>query len=284
MRDDPRTLVSAGWLAERLGAPDLRVLDGTWHMPDAGRDAAAEHAAAHIPGARFFDIDALSDAADPLPHMAPAPDAFAERMGALGIGDGDQVVVYDAHGLMSAARVWWLFRLMGIASVAVLDGGLPRWRAEGRPVDDAPPTVDARHLTARRHGALVADADRVARALEERGPQVVDARAAARFEGAAPEPRAGLRAGHMPGARNVPFGSLLNEDGTMRPEPELRAAFEAAGVDPSRPAITTCGSGVTAAVLTLALARIGAPDGALYDGSWSEWGADAARPLATGPA
>ncbi len=284
MRDDPRTLVSTGWLARHLGAPDLRVLDGTWHMPDSGRDARAEYEAAHIPGARFFDIDEVSDPSSPLPHMAPAPEAFAQRMGALGIGDGDRVVVYDAHGLMSAARVWWLMRAMGVATVAVLDGGLPRWRAEGRPVEDAPPATQARRLTARRQDDLIADAAAVGRAIEGHGPQIVDARAAARFEGGAPEPRAGLRPGHMPGARNVPFGTLLNPDGTMRPEDALRAVFEAAGVDIDRPAITTCGSGVTAAVLTLALARIGAPDGALYDGSWSEWGAGAARPVATGPA
>ena len=284
MRDDPRTLVSTGWLAARLQSPDLRVLDGTWHLPDAGRDARAEHAEAHIPGARFFDIDDVSDTRSALPHMAPPPEKFMSRMKALGVGDGHQVVVYDAHGLMSAARVWWLFRHMGVQGVAVLDGGLPKWRAEGRPVEDLPPVPKERHLTARVQNQLAAAVTDVARAVKLGTPQIVDARAAARFEGRAPEPRAGLRAGHMPGARNVPYATLLNPDGTMKDEDALRAAFEAAGVDVSRPVITTCGSGVTAAVLSLALARIGAPDGALYDGSWSEWGAHEDLAVATGPA
>ena len=284
MRDDPRTLVSTEWLAARLDGPDLRVLDGTWHMPDAKRDAAADYAAAHIPGARFFDIDDVSDTRSALPHMAPPAEKFMSRMRALGVGDGHQVVVYDAHGLMSAARVWWLFRYMGVRDVAVLDGGLPKWRAEGRPLEDLPPPAKERHLTARVQNQLAADVTDVARAVKLGGPQIVDARAAARFEGAAPEPREGLRAGHMPGARNVPYATLLNADGTMKDAPALRAAFEAAGVDVDRPVITTCGSGITAAVLSLALARIGAPDGALYDGSWTEWGAHDGLAVATGPA
>ena len=284
MRDDPRTLVSTGWLAARLRDPDIRVLDGTWHLPGSGRDARAEYAAAHVPGARFFDVDEVSDTRSALPHMVPTAERFASSTKALGVGDGHRVVVYDAHGLMSAARVWWLFRHMGVRDVAVLDGGLPKWRAEGREVEDAAPAPKERHLTARVQDRLVAGVTDIARAVKLGSPQIVDARAAARFEGRAPEPREGLRAGHMPGARNVPYATLLNEDGTMKGEDALRAAFEAAGVDVTRPVVTTCGSGVTAAVLTLALARIGAPDGALYDGSWSEWGAHEGLAVATGPA
>ena len=286
MRDDPRTLVSTDWLAARLRGPDIRVLDGTWHMPDSGRDARAEHVAAHIPGARFFDVDDVADTRSALPHMAPPAEKFMSRMKALGVGDGHQVVVYDAHGLMSAARVWWLFRHMGVRDVAVLDGGLPKWRAEGRQVEDLPPDARERHLTARVQNQLAANVTDVARAVKLGSPQIVDARAAARFEGRAPEPRQGLRAGHMPGARNLPYlASSSNGDGTMVGDAaHPRRLRGRRGGSVTRPVITTCGSGVTAAVLTLALARIGAPDGALYDGSWSEWGAHEGLAVATGPA
>lgn len=272
MTDDPKTLVSTDWLAAHLGDPDLRVLDGSWYMPDSGRDARAEYEAGHIPGARFFDIDDISDQRSALPHMAPPPEKFISRMRAMGVGDGHQVVVYDGAGLFSAARVWWLFKLMGKSDVAVLDGGLPKWRAEGRALEDLPPVVRDRHITVQRQSHLVRDVAQVAAAAKLGDWQIVDARAAARFRGDAPEPRPGLRAGHIPGAMNLPFGKLLNADGTMKDLPALRAAFEAAGVDLARPVITSCGSGVTAAVLSLALERLGHSRHALYDGSWSEWG------------
>lgn len=282
--DDQTTLVSTGWLAGHLQEPDLRIVDGSWYLPGEGRDAKAEYAARHIPGARFFDIDEVSDQRSDLPHMAPPEEKFVSRMRALGIGDGQQIVVYDGAGLFSAARVWWTFRLMGFARVAVLDGGLPKWLAEGRPVTDAPPVIRDRHLIARRQPGLVADVTEVARALKFADREVIDARPPARFRGEAPEPRPGLRAGHMPGARNVFYKSLLAEDGTMLPPERLREVFTAAGVDLAKPAITSCGSGVTAAILSLALARIGKQDHALYDGSWAEWGQSDALAVVKGDA
>lgn len=284
MTDDPEVLVGTDWLAARLSDPDLRILDASWHMPAAGRDARAEHNAAHIPGARFFDIDAISDGRSTLPHMAPTPELFTAAVRALGIGDGQQVVIYDDSEVRSAARAWWTFRLMGIRRVAVLDGGLAKWRAEGRPLDNAAPQIRDRHLTAIRQPALVRDVTQVAEAAKLGAASIVDARASARFRGEAPEPRPGLRSGHIPGARNLPFGQLFAADGTMLPPDQLRAAFEAAGVDLTGPVITTCGSGVTAAVLSLALARIGHRDNALYDGSWTEWGSFPDLNIATGDA
>ncbi|MEO5621787.1 MAG: 3-mercaptopyruvate sulfurtransferase [Cypionkella sp.] len=270
--DDPKTLVSTDWLAAHLKDPDLRVLDASWFLPDAGRDAKADYAAGHIPGARFFDLDEISDSRSDLPHMAPPPEKFISRMRAMGVGDGHQVVIYDGAGLFSAARVWWTFRLMGKTDVAVLDGGLPKWRAEGREIEDMPPIVRDRHMTTSRQHNLVKDVTQVAHAAKLGEAVIIDARAAARFRGEAPEPRPGLRSGHIPGAKNVPFASLLNPDATMKSPPELRAIFEAAGVDLAKPAITSCGSGVTAAVLSLALERMGHRNHALYDGSWAEWG------------
>ena len=270
--DDPKTLVSTAWLAAHLKDPDLRVLDASWFLPDMARNAQAEYATGHIPGARFFDIDEITDSRSALPHMAPAPEKFISRMRAMGIGDGHQVVVYDALGLFSAARVWWTFRLMGKTDIAVLDGGLPKWRAEGRELEDMPPMVRDRHMTTARQNHLVKDVTQVAHAAKLGEAEIIDARAAARFRGEAPEPRPGLRAGHIPGSKNVPFASLLNADATMKPPAELRAIFEAAGVDLTKHAITSCGSGVTAAVLSLALERIGHRNHALYDGSWAEWG------------
>jgi len=270
---DPELLVSTGWLADHLGAPDVRILDASWHLPDAGRDARAEYAAAHIPGALFFDIDEISDGQASLPHTAPPVELFVARMRRMGIGDGHRVVVYDTAGLFSAARVWWMFRLFGKTDVAVLDGGFPKCRSEGRPVEDTIPAPRERHFTAQRNAGLIRDVTQVAASAKLGDAQIVDARSPERFRGTEPEPRPGLRAGHIPGSRNVHYRSLLNEDGTMKRPDELRAVFEAAGVDVARPAITTCGSGVTAAILSLALERLGNRSHALYDGSWVEWGA-----------
>lgn len=270
--DDPKTLVSTDWLAAHLRDPDLRVIDASWYLPSMGRNARAEFDAAHIPNARFFDLDEISDSRSALPHMAPPPEKFISRLRAMGVGDGHQVVIYDGMGMFSAPRVWWTFRLMGKFDVAVLDGGLPKWRAEGRATDDCPPIIRDRHMTTQRQNNLVRDVTQVAHASKLNLSEIIDARPAARFRGDAPEPRAGLRAGHIPGAKNLPFGDVLNADGTMKSPAALRAAFVAAGVDLDRPAITSCGSGVTAAILSLALERIGHNDHALYDGSWAEWG------------
>ena len=272
MKDDPQTLVSTDWLAAHLADPDLRILDASWYLPDMNRDARAEYDAGHIPGARFFDIDEIADSRSALPHMAPPPEKFISRMRAMGVGDGHQVVVYDGAGMMSAPRVWWTFRLMGKTDVAVLDGGLPKWTAEGRPLEDLPPVLRDRHITVSRQAHLVRDVTQVAAASKLGDHEIVDARSPGRFSGAEPEPRAGLRAGHIPGSRNLPFGQLLNPDGTMKPVEALRTAFAEAGVDLDKPVITTCGSGVSACVLALALERIGHRRHSVYDGSWSEWG------------
>ena len=280
--DDPKTLVSTNWLAQHLKDPDLRVLDASWYMPGSGRDPNAEYDAAHIPGARFFDIDEISDLRSDLPHMVPPVDKFMSRMRAMGVGDGHQVVVYDGAGLFSAARVWWLFKLMGQDDVAVLDGGLPKWQAEGREVEDMPPVIRDRHMMVRRQNHLVKDVTQVSAASKLRDHEIIDARAAPRFRGEVPEPRPGLRSGHIPSARNVPFSTLLAPDGTLKPPQALREVFLAAGVDLSKPAITSCGSGVTAAILNLALTRMGKSDHSLYDGSWSEWGQFPTLPVATG--
>ncbi|MDO8985017.1 3-mercaptopyruvate sulfurtransferase [Cypionkella sp.] len=270
--DDPKTLVSTAWLAAHRADPDLRLIDASWYLPDSGRSAKAEYQTTHIPGARFFDIDEITDHRSALPHMAPPPEKFISRLRAMGIGDGHQVVIYDGSGLFSAARVWWTFRLMGKTDVAVLDGGLPKWRAEGREIEDMPPIVRDRHMTVSRQNHLVKDVTQVAHAAKLGEAEIIDARGAPRFKGEIPEPRPGLRAGHIPGAKNVPYSTLLNPDGTMKSPEALRAVFEAAGVNLAKPAITSCGSGVTAAILSLALERIGHRNHALYDGSWAEWG------------
>jgi thiosulfate/3-mercaptopyruvate sulfurtransferase len=282
--DDPKTLVSTDWLAAHMKDPDLRILDGTMFMAAEGRDGRAEYEEAHIPGARFFDIDDISDARSDLPHMAPPVEKFMSKLRAMGVGDGHQVVVYDAKGLFSAARVWWLFRLMGQDNIAVLDGGFPKWQAEGRAIEDMPPVIRDRHMTVRRQNHMVKDVTQVSAAAKLGDYEILDARAAARYRGEAPEPREGLRSGHIPGSKNVPYTSLLNEDMTMKDPDELRAILAAAGVDMAKPVITSCGSGVTAAVINLALERIGKTDHALYDGSWTEWGAFPTLPVATGEA
>lgn len=280
--DDPKTLVSTDWLADHLKDLDLRVLDASWYMPGSERDAKAEYAAAHIPGARFFDIDEVSDHRSTLPHMAPPPEKFISRMRAMGVGDGHQVVVYDGTGIFSAARVWWTFRLMGKVDIAVLDGGLPKWQAEGREIEDMPGLPRDRHITVSRQNHLIKDVTLVAHASKLGLAEVIDARSAARFRGEAAEPRPGLRSGHIPGSKNVPYASVLNDNGTMKDAVALRAVFEEAGVDLQKPAITTCGSGITAAVLSLALQRVGHRDHALYDGSWAEWGMYDDLPVAKG--
>ncbi len=282
MSDDPKTLVSTEWLASHLQDPDLRIFDASWYLPDKDRDAKAEYDAAHIPGARFFDIDEISDLRSDLPHTVPPVEKFISRMRAMGVGDGHQVVVYDGAGMFSAARVWWLFRLMGKTDIAVLDGGFPKWQAEGRETEDMPPVMRDRHITVSRQNMLVKDVTQVAAASKLGDHDIVDARSPGRFRGEEEEPREGLRAGHIPGSRNVYYQRLLNDDGTMRPVPELRRIFETSGVDLAKPVITTCGSGVTAAILSLALERIGHRNHALYDGSWSEWGMFDYLPIETG--
>ena len=282
--DDPKTLVSTDWLEAHLKDPDLRILDGSWFLPTMNRDARAGYDAAHIPGARFFDIDEIADSRSELPHMAPPVEKFVSRMRAMGVGDGHQVVVYDQMGVFSAPRVWWTFRLMGKMDIAVLDGGLPKWNAEGRETEDLPPMVRDRHITVQRQAGLVKDVTQVAHASKLRDHEIIDARAHGRFIGVDPEPRPGLRQGHIPGSKNVPWMDLLTPENTMKSPDELRALFTAAGVDLTKPAICTCGSGVNAAMLTLALEIIGHRDHALYDGAWAEWGMFNDLRVATGEA
>ena len=270
-------------LARELDAPDLVIIDASWHMPAENRNAYEEYLAEHIPGGIFFDIDEIADTKSGLPHMLPPPEKFSSRMRSMGIGDGSRIVVYDSAGLFSAARVWWTFRVMGVDDVSVLNGGLPKWKREGRPLESGPPrSRTARHFTARRNLDLVRDASDIKALLKDRSAEIVDARAADRFAGKAPEPRPGLRSGHIPGSHNLPYAKLLNKDGTFKTGPEIERLFEEAGVDLTKPVVASCGSGITASVLALGLAEIGHRRAAVYDGSWSEWGADQNLPIETG--
>jgi len=276
----PDPLVSTDWLAAHLGEPDLQVLDATFYLPHLKRDASAEFEQAHIPGARFFDIDRVADHSNPLPHMLPDPAAFADAVGALGVGSGDRVVVYGGRGLIASARVWWTFRVFGHDRVAVLDGGLAKWRKEGRPVESGRPVPTPRRFAAAYHEDLVADLARVRAVLGRRDAQIIDARSRGRFTATEPEIRPGLRGGHIPGSLNLPYNELFRaDDDAMLPADQVRGAFTRAGLDPGGPVVATCGSGVSAAVLALALYRLGRRDAAVYDGSWTEWGGRADTPV-----
>jgi len=270
-------LVSTEWLEAHLG--DVRVVDASWYMPDEKRQPAREFETGHIPGAVFFDIDGIADHSAGLPHMLPTPGEFSRAVGALGIGDGETVVVYDGSGIFSAPRLWWTLKAMGHQDVKVLDGGFPKWKREGRAVETGPAQPKTRFFTAIAEPALIRDFDAVKAVVQDKSAQVVDARSAARFKAEEPEPRAGVRGGHMPGALNVHYRKLIADDGTLKPQEALRAAFDA--VDLNRPIVTTCGSGLTAAILMLALDEIGARNVALYDGSWTEWGARPEAPVVT---
>jgi thiosulfate/3-mercaptopyruvate sulfurtransferase len=283
MDNVPDPLVTPAWLAERLDAPDIRVVDATWFLPNAPQDAKALYAERRIPGAVFFDIDEIADTDTDLPHMLPSPEKFASRVKKLGIGDGARVVVYDNHGIFSSARVWWTFRVMGHEDVAVLDGGFPAWERGGYPIETGPPRHRMeRHFTPRFRADLVRDITDVRRVVREGGAAILDARPAPRFRGETPEPRPGLKGGHMPGARSVPFSALVDESGRMKSREELARVLGEANYDPAQPAVCSCGSGVSAAVIALALARLGRWDAAIYDGAWAEWGARDDTPIATG--
>jgi thiosulfate/3-mercaptopyruvate sulfurtransferase len=280
----PDALVSTEWLAAHLESPDVRIVDASFYLPAQKRDPKAEFAKQHIPGAVFFDIDEIADKSNPLPHMLPTPRQFAIQVAALGLGTGNKIVVYDTTPMTGACRVWWMFRAMGHTDVAILDGGLPKWMAEGRPVTDAATAAREKPFTPRFTADLVRSIEDVRSLLENGKEQVIDARAANRFRGEVPEARPGLRIGHMPGAFNLPYTDLIDpKTGTMRPQADLKAAIAKSGIDPATKVTASCGSGVTACVVALGLYLTGAPDAAIYDGSWTEWGGRQDTPIVTGP-
>lgn len=274
-------VVDADWLQAKLGSPGLSIVDASWYLPAQKRNARAEHDAGHVPGAVFFDLDLVVDEASDLPHMLPRPSVFAQFAGSMGISADDTVVVYDGPGFFSAPRVWWMFRAMGVAEVFILDGGFDRWKAAGRPVTAQPTRIAPNVFHADFDRRRVVSLAEMREIVGKGNVQIADARSAGRFSGTDPEPRQGLRGGHMPGARNVPSASL-SENGELLPVEKLKRVLEAAGIDLSRPVVTTCGSGVTAAVITLALNSIGHGDNRLYDGSWSEWGGLSDTPVVQG--
>ena len=278
------SLVSCEWLANEMGASDLRIVDASWHLPDAGRDAAAEYAGGHIPGAIFMNLADLVDSEAPCDNTLPSAEKFASRMQSLGLGDGSRIVVYDDSALKSSARAWFMLKLFGAHAVAVLDGGLAKWKAEGRPLAEGEESLRQRHYTAWSGGKALRNKVQMLENLESRAEQVIDARGPGRFTGTEPEARPGLASGHIPGARNLPHGQLFKPDGSYKDRAGLVAAFKAAGVNLDRPVIASCGSGMTACVLLFALHLIGKHDVALYDGSWAEWGLDPETPKALGKA
>ena len=282
MSETSRFVVSSDWLAKEMGNPDLRIIDASFYLPAQNRDADAEYAAGHIPGAVRFDHDKVADHSTDLPHMVPSPEVFAEAVGQMGIGENDRIVIYDGPGIFSAPRAWWLFRTMGARNVYVLDGGLDGWKAEGRPIQSEIPSPAPRTFTPSFRPEKVVNIEKMKSIAEAGSRQIADARGAGRFAAAEPEPRQGLRSGHMPGARSLPSG-IFSADGKLKTLPELRQVIEEAGIDLGRPVVTTCGSGITAAVITLALESLGHDDNALYDGSWTEWGSRADTPVVTGP-
>ncbi|MET3580679.1 thiosulfate/3-mercaptopyruvate sulfurtransferase [Mesorhizobium robiniae] len=281
MAEDSPFTVDADWLQKRLGEPGLTIVDASWYLPAQKRNARAEYDAAHIPNARFLDQDAISDPDSPLPHTLPSPQHFAQYVGAMGVSVDDTIVVYDGPGFFSAPRAWWMFRVMGVFQVYILDGGFDRWKADGRPVTSEPTKIAPGVFHADFDAARVASLADMRRIVETGESQIADARSPGRFAGTEPEPRAGIRSGHMPGAHNVPVAALA-ENGELLSKDRLRKVIEDAGIDLSKPVITSCGSGITAAAITLALESLGHTDNRLYDGSWTEWGGLGDTPVVTG--